>query len=78
MVFGLLPKKLSAALGAGIALPILAYAGYVPNAEQSESTVFALRFLYAGVPCICNFIAIIIAWAVSHFRRNACGYKKTN
>ncbi|MCB0325664.1 MAG: MFS transporter, partial [Bdellovibrionales bacterium] len=55
-------KKLAAALGAGIALVILGMTGYAANAEQSETTIEALRILYAGVPCLCNFLAIAIAW----------------
>ena len=55
-------KKLAAALGAGGALAVLDLSGYTPNIEQSANTVFTLRFLYAGAPCICNFAAILIAW----------------
>jgi GPH family glycoside/pentoside/hexuronide:cation symporter len=55
-------KKCASAVGAGIALWILGNTGYAPGQEQSESTVFALRVLYAGVPCLGNLIAIAIAW----------------
>jgi len=41
-------KKLAAALGAGIGLAALDAAGYVPNGQQPESAVQALRWLYAG------------------------------
>lgn len=54
-------KKLAAALGAGIGLAALDAAGYVPNSRQPESAVLALRWLYAGVPCVCNMVAIAIA-----------------
>lgn len=60
--FWAVAKKLSAALGAGIGLQVLGATGYEPNVEQSNETVFALRFLYAAVPSICSFIAMCIAW----------------
>ncbi|WP_045220601.1 MFS transporter [Desulfonatronum thioautotrophicum] len=53
-------KKTSSALGLGIALPLLALAGYQPGTEQSESVVVLLRFLYAGLPCICTLAALLI------------------
>ncbi|TVQ97902.1 MAG: MFS transporter [Desulfovibrionales bacterium] len=53
-------KKTSSALGLGIALPLLALAGYQPGTEQSESVVVLLRFLYAGLPCICTLLALLI------------------
>jgi glycoside/pentoside/hexuronide:cation symporter, GPH family len=55
-------RKLAAALGVGVALPILAASGYQPNQPQGETTQFALRTLYVGVPVICNLIAMAIAW----------------
>ena len=60
--FWAISKKMAAAVGGGIALWILDATGYTPNVEQSETTVWALRVMYAGVPCICNAIAIAIAW----------------
>lgn len=59
--FWSISKKLSAALGAAIAFRVLDITGYVPSGEQNEETLFALRFLYAGLPCICNFVAIGVA-----------------
>ena len=53
-------KKFSAALGIGIGLFLLGNAGYSPNVEQSETTVFMLRILYALVPCLCNVLSIVI------------------
>lgn len=53
-------RKLSAALGVGLALPILDWAGYVPNGEQPEAVLFALRVLYALVPTGCALIAAIV------------------
>ncbi|MGD9040544.1 MAG: MFS transporter [Desulfobacteraceae bacterium] len=56
-------KKLAAALGVGIALPVLGRVGYTPNVEQSEAVLLALRLLYALVPSVCNIVALIIALA---------------
>ena len=55
-------KKLAAALGIGAGLSILGLAGYTPNIEQSEQVRMTLRVLYALVPSLCNFIAILIAF----------------
>lgn len=55
-------KKLAAALGIGAGLSILGLAGYTPNIEQSEQVRLTLRVLYALVPSLCNFIAILIAF----------------
>ncbi len=56
-------KKLAAALGVGIALPILGRVGYTPNVEQSDAVLLTLRLLYALVPSVCNIVALIIALA---------------
>ena len=56
-------KKMAAAVGIGVGLPILGLAGYVPNAEQPESVVLALRTLYALVPSLCNAAGFLIALA---------------
>jgi GPH family glycoside/pentoside/hexuronide:cation symporter len=53
-------KKMAAALGVGLSLPILGLAGYEPNMEQSSQVVFTLRVLYALVPCICNAVAFFV------------------
>lgn len=54
-------KKLSAALGAGIALPILEISGYQPGASQHATVLIVLAILYAGVPSACNLIAMAVA-----------------
>jgi glycoside/pentoside/hexuronide:cation symporter, GPH family len=56
-------KKMAAAFGVGVGLALLGVSGYVPNMKQPESVVFSLRMLYALVPCICNAVAIVIAFA---------------
>jgi GPH family glycoside/pentoside/hexuronide:cation symporter len=53
-------KKLAAAMGIGIGLLLLGRTGYSPNVEQTGSTVFMLRVLYALVPCLCNVLSIAI------------------
>lgn len=55
-------RKLAAALGVGVALPVMEAVGYEPNAEQSDSTKLVIRLLYVGVPVICNVLAIFVAW----------------
>ena len=56
-------KKLSSAVGMGLALALLGSAGYLPNAQQSELVVLMLRVLYALVPAICMILSFIIALA---------------
>jgi GPH family glycoside/pentoside/hexuronide:cation symporter len=56
-------KKLAAAVGVGAGLSILGLAGYIPNAEQPEEVLLALRVLYALVPSVCNLVALAIALA---------------
>jgi GPH family glycoside/pentoside/hexuronide:cation symporter len=54
-------KKLAAALGVGLSLSILSYAGYTPNVEQSETVKLTLRVLYALVPSLFNLLGLAIA-----------------
>jgi GPH family glycoside/pentoside/hexuronide:cation symporter len=54
-------KKLASALGAGVALPIVDAAGYVPGGPQPPAAIGALTVLYAGVPCVCNAAAFLVA-----------------
>lgn len=56
-------KKMAAAIGIGAGLTILGWAGYKPNVEQSETVIFTLRALYAGIPSLFNLIAFAIALA---------------
>jgi GPH family glycoside/pentoside/hexuronide:cation symporter len=63
LYFGLwsIVTKLSAAVGAAVALPVLDWAGYVPQSQQGEAVVWALRLLYAGVPCACYLTGVLVA-----------------
>ena len=54
-------KKLAAALGVGSALTILGMVGYQPGVQQTQQVQLSLRVLYALVPSLCNFIALLIA-----------------
>jgi len=54
-------KKLAAALGVGVSLSVLSFAGYMPNVEQSETVRMTLRVLYALVPSVFNLLGLGIA-----------------
>ncbi len=60
--FWLIARKLARAFGAGIAFPILDQVGYVPNEAQTPTVLWTLTLLYAGVPCFCTFVAMLVAW----------------
>lgn len=60
-VWGIVMKA-SAALGAGVALPLLGWWGYVSGAaSQPPETVQVIRLLYCAVPCACYAVALAIA-----------------
>ena len=61
-------RQLAAAVGVGISLLILGHFGYEPNTTQSSDVTFALRALYALLPCLCNILAfaIALAYPISH------------
>lgn len=63
-------RKLAAALGVGVALPLLAWSGYQPNQAQPEGVQLTLRLLYAGVPVVCNLIAaaVILRYPIDRAR----------
>jgi GPH family glycoside/pentoside/hexuronide:cation symporter len=54
-------EKFAAALGVGLSMPILEFAGYVPNVEQSPQVIDTLKVLYVVVPVACNALAFAIA-----------------
>jgi len=53
-------KKLSEALGAGLSFPLLAWAGYKGGAAPEGAAISMLVILYAGVPCVCNLLSILV------------------
>lgn len=55
-------KKMAAAIGVSVGLTIIGKAGYKPNIEQSEHVILTIKTMYALVPCLCNLIAILVAF----------------
>ncbi|ABW66163.1 MFS transporter [Desulfosudis oleivorans] len=55
-------KKLAAAVGVGAGLALLGVSGYDPTINQSPAVVTTLRVLYTLVPCLCNLVAMAVAW----------------
>jgi glycoside/pentoside/hexuronide:cation symporter, GPH family len=55
-------SKGNLALAAGITLPLLGMAGYVPESSNSEGALSALRSAYALFPCVMKVVACIILW----------------
>ena len=56
-----LAKKFAMAASIGLALPILDMTGYLEGSTiQPAGTVTALRWLYVGVPVICNLLAMLL------------------
>ena len=53
--------KLNLALAAGIALPALAAAGYVPGARD-EAALSALSLAYGALPCALKLLAAALLW----------------
>lgn len=54
--------KGSAALGAGVALPLIGWAGYVAGSPPLPAAVLAIRLLYCAIPCLCYAAALGIVW----------------
>ena len=54
-------EKTAGGLGLGLSMLVLHWAGYQPNAEQSEQVLQVLRGLYVGVPCVCIAAGFVIA-----------------
>lgn len=64
-----LATKLAAALAAGIALPLLSFAGYEPGmANPAPDALAALAWLYAGLPVMAKLVAVALMW---HFPLDA-------
>ncbi len=55
-------RKMAAALGVGLALPVLGWVGYMPNVAQSPEVVTTLKALYALVPAVLTVVGLLIAW----------------
>ncbi len=49
--------KTGMALGGVLSAAMLAFINYVPNIEQTDSTLFGLIILFAGLPCILKVLA---------------------
>ena len=54
-------RKFAAALGVGLALPVLGYVGYVPNVQQSPEVIVTLKALYALVPALLTIAGLLVA-----------------
>lgn len=53
--------KLNLALAAGLALPLLAWAGYAPG-SRDEPALLALTLAYCLLPCVLKLIAAALLW----------------
>lgn len=57
-----LASKLALAVAAGLALPALAWLGYIPGASAGSDArdgIQALQWVYAGLPCLLKLLAIM-------------------
>lgn len=57
--------KLTLALAAGLALPLVQWAGYVPGKASADS-LQALALLYAALPCAIKATALVLLWRGRH------------
>jgi Na+/melibiose symporter-like transporter len=53
--------KLTLALAAGLALPLVQWLGYEPGAREPQA-LLALGLVYALLPCGIKIIALILVW----------------
>ena len=51
--------KMSFAIAAGFALPLLALSGYEPGPDNSERALTMLAMTYAALPCALKVLAVI-------------------
>lgn len=59
----MLATKLALALAVGVAFPVLAWAGFDPQAgAHAEFGLLTLALLYAGLPILLKLIAIVLMW----------------
>jgi glycoside/pentoside/hexuronide:cation symporter, GPH family len=54
--------KANLALAAGLALPVLAWLGYVPGAAGAGTNTAALTLIYCALPCVLKIIAAALLW----------------
>jgi Na+/melibiose symporter-like transporter len=52
--------KIGISLATAASGVVLGAAGFVPNAEQSAESLFAIRMLFAGLPCIGFFMGALL------------------
>lgn len=57
-----LATKASLALGVGLAFPLLSWAGFDAQAENTSSALLTLSFLYGGLPVVLKLLAICLMW----------------
>jgi Na+/melibiose symporter-like transporter len=57
-----LAAKLGLALASAIALPLLAKAGFIPAAHNSDSALLFLSVAYALIPCLLKIFAAALLW----------------
>ncbi len=69
--FGLwnLVTKMNLALAAGIALPVLAALGYVPQGANSDASLTYLAATYALLPCVLKAVAALVLMLSPFMRR---------
>lgn len=54
--------KAALALSSGLALIVLGQVGFSGGAENSETSLWTLSILYAGVPIILKLVAVVMMW----------------
>ncbi|MEH6727540.1 MAG: MFS transporter, partial [Hyphomicrobiales bacterium] len=57
-----LATKASLALGVGLAFPLLSWAGFDAQADNTSSALFTLALLYGGLPVLLKALAIGLMW----------------
>lgn len=60
-------RKAAAGITGAVTGLALQFSGFTPHAEQTESTLFAISFLYAGVPALAMAIGAVLFFTRFHF-----------
>jgi len=55
-------SKGAAAIGAGVALPVIGAAGYVAGTAPPALAIETIRWLYCAIPCICYLSALVVVY----------------